>query len=121
MLYQAILALHLLATIATLVAIGYALYSVVRKREDSYARAALWLGGIAAFEVLTGTALAVLSPTLLASSLVMHIALYLGVCVGVEALVFARMKQVSRLLPVEVAASPVLASLCFIVAVSLGL
>lgn len=114
--YTGILALHVLATIATVGALGYALYSLHRKIETAYRKAALAIGSIAAFEVVSGTLLAVLSTTVTAAGLVIHIAAYLGFCLAVEALLFNRIRKTSVSFPVGAVTVPVLASLSFFVA-----
>jgi hypothetical protein len=99
----------------------YSLYAVWRAQTAVYKRLALGLAFVAALEVLSGTALALLSTKLSASELGVHIALYLGACLAAELLLFTKMKDVSRFFPLTVAVSPILASLCFIAVASSGL
>jgi len=121
MMYSIVLALHLLTAAVTGLVIVYSLYVLWRRSDTLYRLCALVLGSVAAFEVFTGTALAVLSPTLSASALSVHIFEYLGVCLVAEWLLFARMRKVSLAFPLAAAASPALASIAlFVAAISFG-
>lgn len=121
MIYLLVLALHLGAAALTGVAIVYALQALVCNKSQSYRTAALSLGFIAAFEVLSGTVLAIVSPDLSASALSAHIVEYLGVCLVVESLIFVQMKKISFAFPLQLTLSPVLAScLLFVATLSLG-
>jgi hypothetical protein len=77
---------------------------------------ALALGTVTAFEVFTGTTLAVFSPDISALYLTTHIAVYIGACLVVEAFLFMRMQKIALAFPTNLAASPVLASLVLFVA-----
>lgn len=116
--YASVLFLHILAACATVAAGVWALYVVAVSQESWYRRTALAIGCIAAFEVFSGTVLAVLSPELSAAALSLHIAVYLGVCAALEALLFVRMKNISPVFPVAAVVSPVFASVCLFVAVA---
>ncbi len=121
MAYSGILVLHILAAVATMAVIGYGLVALLYKRDAVYKRTVLGLGFIAAFQVFSGTLLAVLSPELSAAALTLHIVAYLGVCLGTEALLFMRMYNLSLAFPLRLAASPVLASVTlFVAAISYG-
>ena len=121
MLYTGILAFHIIAACTTGFVLVAALYIAWRGLSTMYSRLALVLGSIAAFEVATGTLLAVLSPTLSAVALSAHIAAYLGVCLAVEVLLFVKMQKIALHFPVIATASPVLAStLLFVAAISYG-
>ena len=121
MTYSIILALHLTAAAVTGVIIFFALFAVLRGKSAWYKTAALALGSIAAFEVFSGTLLAIVSPTISATSLSLHIFEYLGVCLAVEALLFVRMKKVSLTFPLQAASLPALVSvLLFFAAISYG-
>ena len=121
MMYSIVLVLHLLTSTVTGLVIVYSLYALWSRADALYRLCALLLGAIAAFEVLSGTALAVLSPTLSASALSIHIFEYLSVCLVAEWLLFARMRKVSLVFPLAAAASPVVASVAlFVVAISFG-
>lgn len=116
MMYAIVLGLHLTAAAATGLTIAYALYALARRMDAAYRLSALLLGSVAAFEVLSGTALAVLSPSLSAVALSAHIFEYLGVCLVVEAVLFIRMQKVSLVFPMRLVVSPVLASVALFVA-----
>lgn len=119
MLHAVILGSHIIAACITGVIIFYALYIAARGTATLYRNAALSLGFVAAFEVLSGTVLALISPELSAASLGLHIALYIGVCIIVESILFMRMSI--RLFPLRATATPVCASLLlFVAAVSYG-
>jgi|SRR3989344_5248456 len=113
--YATILLLHILGLFVTVGVGVYALYAVALSKSEQYRQCALLLGFIAAFEVFTGTALALLSAELSAAALGLHVALYLGACLGVELLLFARIKKMSGIFPVGATLSPVFASLCFFI------
>ena len=122
MVYTGLLVLHIAAAIATIGLIANALYIVLRGREAWYRFSALALAGVAAFEIISGTALTLLSPELTAASLTFHIVAYLGICAGVEALLFIKMKKISLPFPLAATASPVFASVCmFALALYAGL
>lgn len=106
--YALILSGHVIAAIATIVLVAYALYIVVRGNSAQYRFSALALAGVASFEVISGTVLTLLSPELTALSLVPHIVSYLGICIAVEMLLFMRMKENSMVFPFAVTASPML-------------
>lgn len=121
MIYALVLALHIIAAFATGVVIAYALYALWRTKATSYRLCVLSLGFIAALQVFTGTVLALLSPTLLAASLSIHIFEYLGVCFVVELLLFVRMQKMRIVFPIRSVSSPVVASvLLFAAAISYG-
>ncbi len=121
MTYSIVLGFHLAAAAVTGIVILFAMYSLFREMSAYYRAAALALGFIAAFEVLSGTALAILSPQLSAAALSLHIVEYLGVCAIAESLLFARMQKLSLAFPLRLAASPVLASVAlFVAAISFG-
>ena len=123
MFYPVILALHILAACITIGLAAYAVYTLWQDRNTAYRSLALAIGAVAAFEVFTGTALAVLSPELSAVYLSTHIAAYIGACMFIEALLFVRMsirqaqdkQNIALTFPTKLAASPVLASLVFFV------
>jgi hypothetical protein len=110
MLYPFVLALHILIACGTIGVAVWALLALWKGREASYRACALALGLVAAAEVFTGTALALLSPELSAAALAAHIAEYLGACLAIEAIIFIRMQKISLAFPFSSVASPVLAS-----------
>ena len=90
MLYSIVLGLHLFAAATTGVILLFALYILVRSRGEWYRLAALALAGVAVFEVASGVVLTTLSPTITATELSGHLALYLGVCLAVETFLYIR-------------------------------
>ena len=64
MIYQSILLAHLIGACATALAILYTLFVLHKRTAKLYRALALSLSGLAAFEVASGTALAVLSAEL---------------------------------------------------------
>jgi len=121
MTYALVLALHLTAAAVTGVVLLSTLFVLWRHNSTLYRLCALVLGSVAAFEILSGTVLAIVSPQLSAAGLSVHIAEYLGVCAIAEAMLFARMHRASLAFPLAAAASPVIASiLLFAAALSLG-
>ena len=123
MLYPLILLLHIGAACITIGLAAYALYVLWQGKSASYRTSALTLGFVAAFQVFSGTVLAVLSPELSAVYLSTHIAAYIGACMFIEALLFVRMsirqaqdkQNIALTFPTKLAASPVLASLVLFV------
>ena len=115
MLYPLILLLHIGAACITIGLAAYAVYTLWQDRNTAYRSLALAIGAVAAFEVFTGTALAVLSPEISALYLSTHIVAYVGACLVIEAFLFVRMQRVTLVFPLKLAASPVLASLVFFV------
>jgi hypothetical protein len=88
MLFATILLLHIAAAIVTgMVSLG-ALYIAVSSKFEWYRSTALFLAGIAAFEVVTGTILIGLTPNISSAYLQGHIALYLSYCLTVEVLLY---------------------------------
>jgi hypothetical protein len=121
MIYASVLAAHLLTAAVTGVVIFFGLFAAIRSKSGWYKNLALALGFVAALEVMTGTVLAFVSPNISAFSLTLHIGEYLGVCVAVEAILFARMKAGMLAFPLKAAASPVVASiLVFAAAIAYG-
>lgn len=119
--YTAILFLHIGAALTTAGFIGISLFALLGKKEAWYRSSALSIGAVAAFQIFSGTVLAFLSPELTAAYLTMHVALYLGVCFMVEALLFMRMRKIALVFPFAWTASPVFASvLLFVAAISYG-
>ena len=121
MTYFVVLGLHLTAALVTGLVIVYALFALWRQKSESYRLCALLLSSIAGFEVLSGTVLAIVSPTLSATALSIHIVEYLGVCLIAETLLFVRMRKASLAFPLTAAASPAVASiLLFAAAIAYG-
>jgi glucose uptake protein GlcU len=94
MLYSIALASHLFAAAVTGVVILFASFAMVRSKREWYRSSALSLGVVAAFEVVSGVVLTVLSTTFTAQDLSSHMALYLGVCLAVETFLYIRTQEV---------------------------
>ncbi|HVV39249.1 MAG TPA: hypothetical protein VHD31_02885 [Candidatus Paceibacterota bacterium] len=121
MTYVITLGLHLATAALTGAVILYALYAVLRGHVQMYRSIALALAGVAAFEVFSGTVLAITSPDLSATALSLHILEYLGVCAVVEAALFAKMRNIALVYPTRLVLSPVIASVAlFALTISLG-
>ena len=116
MIYQAVLILHILAAVVSGVVALYTLYVLRFSVDQLYKTCALALGFISAFEVFSGTVLAVLSPELSAAALSLHISLYLGACFFLEAFLFIRMQKAILAFPLTLTVSPVFLSICLFVA-----
>ena len=108
MLYSLFLTLHLTGAFATFGVVGFAGKTLLQQHENSYRYYAILLGVLGAFEILSGIALAVVSPEVTALSLCKNVALYLAMVFGVEGLLIARMKQT---FPTRLAFSPIALSL----------
>ncbi len=87
------LIVHIVGAVLTAVVAIHACVSMVRGGTENYRRAAQLLATLAAFEVATGTALAVLSPTVSAVSVCGNIALYLASVAVIQILLFMRMRR----------------------------
>ncbi|HYF13087.1 MAG TPA: hypothetical protein VD928_02210 [Candidatus Paceibacterota bacterium] len=121
MFYALILASHISVAVITGIVILFALYAIARGKSHVYRNTALTLALVAALQVISGTLLALLSPDVTAASLSAHIAVYLGVCVIVEALLFIRMRNISLNFPVGLSVFPVMLSvIVFITAIVRG-
>lgn len=121
MTYMLILILHIIGACLTGLVASYTGVALWHKSSESYRPLSITLGICAAFEVLTGTALSVISIQISTLSLCSNIALYLLACGIFEALLFARMKKIQVRFPFEITASPVLASLALMmVAIGFG-
>jgi hypothetical protein len=116
MIYGALLGIHLFGAALTGLAIVYALIVMARGQTTHYRNVALFLGGLSAFEIATGTTLAILSSQVTAVSLCHNIALYLTACFVTEALLYVRVQQSKGIFPTLMSATPTLATLCFFMA-----
>ncbi len=90
--YTAILTAHLIGAAATGVAALYACVAMIVRHEAMYRRLALVLASIASFEIVSGTALAVMSADLTVASVCGNIALYVAAVACVEVVLCMRMK-----------------------------
>lgn len=106
--YSMLLIVHVTGAVLTGVVSCIALTIVVAERAEYYRVLALALSSLAAFEVLSGVVLSVLSPGVTAVSLCANIALYLSFVAVVELIISVSMRKRSREFPT----SPVLAPIC---------
>lgn len=111
MLYEIIFVLHILGALLTGVIGSYAIVQLWNKSSENYRLTALVLGGVASFEILTGTVLSVLSIQISAASLCGRIFLYLALVGIIESILFARMNKIAIRIPVTQIFSPLVASL----------
>ncbi len=109
--YGAILIVHIIGAIATGALAIYACTAMILGNAAIYRRVALVLGMIATFEVVTGTALAVLSANITIASVCDNIAYYLVGVAVVEALLFMRMRGVRIRFPFAQTLAPIGVSL----------
>ena len=103
--------LHLAVALLTGCIIACSLSALILKTEGWYRNLALSLGIVASLQILSGTLLALLSPSLSAASLSLHIGEYLGICLVMETLLFIHMRKISLPFPTLASASPVFVSL----------
>ena len=109
--YESVFLVHIIGACATSLVGAYALVALWNSWNEKYHLAALVLGAFATFEILTGTALALISLHVSAASVCERIALYLGLVALIEFLLFKRMKKISRVFPIAPVVSPILGSL----------
>ena len=88
--YIVLLTLHVGTAILTFFVIGATFYALVTKRTSWYSTCAKVLAVVAAFEVVSGYALAAVAPHLSLLSLNIHILEYVCLCAIVEALIYIR-------------------------------
>lgn len=121
MVYDIFLIVHVIGACITGAMAAYASVAMWNGFADKYKLCATILGGLAAFEVFSGTALSILSLQVSAASLCSRIFLYLTIVAVVEVLLFMKMKKGSVVFPLVPALSPVVASLAlFSSAIILG-
>lgn len=119
--FTAILTAHIIGALLTALVALYACVAIVARQEVLYRAVATSLGALAAFEVVTGTLLAVISPSITAVSVCGNIAIYLAVVGLVLSLVYIRIRQVAQRFPVANTLAPVGASIALItLALALG-
>lgn len=109
--YDLFLIAHIVGALTTALAGLYALYILFTKVEGRYRTCAIALGGLAGFELFTGTALSVLSAQITAVAVCQSIVLYLALVAALEAALFIRMRKTSLRLPIGQVISPVATSL----------
>jgi hypothetical protein len=92
MIYGITLIAHISLAVFTGALILYILAAVSLSQAHAYRKLAEVLGMVAGAQVLTGTMLAVLSPTLSAAALSAHVFAYLSVCGVVEGFLLYKMR-----------------------------
>ena len=97
--YAAVLIAHISGAILTGIIGVFAVGAMILKKETVYRRAALVLAALGAFEVLSGTVLAVLSKSISVASVCGNIALYVGAVAFVETLIYMRMRKTAFRFP----------------------
>jgi hypothetical protein len=85
MTYGIVLAIHIIVACATVVAVVYSAFALVRSKANHYKPLMLTIAALAIVETISGFSLAVLSPTVTVSYVASHLLVYLGVCLIVEA------------------------------------
>ncbi len=108
--YAAILIVHIGGAVATAGIALYACVAMVRRDDAVYRTVALVLAAIASFEVVTGTALAVMSAHVTVASVCGNIALYVAAVACVEVILFMRMRGSIVRFPLAQTVSPIVAS-----------
>lgn len=116
MLYESILAFHLLGACATACVGSFVLYVLAREHVALYKNLTLILGGLAAYEVTTGVALAVSSYDVRAVALCTNIALYLAAVTTLEFLLYQHMRTRRAIFPLVQVFSPIAASVAVLCA-----
>ena len=111
MAYEITFVLHIIGALATGMVGAYALVALWNHFAEKYRFVAVVLGGLAAFEVLSGTTLSVLSLQISAASLCSRIVLYLSLVFVIEGLLLYRMHRDSLVFPLVATFTPILASL----------
>ncbi len=103
--------LHIAGGCVTLGVAVYAAFGMWRARVEQYRTLAIGLGMLAAFEIVTGALLSIVSIDISAATLCNRIVLYLTFVFCVELMLLVRIKNASLTFPTELALSPIAASL----------
>jgi hypothetical protein len=103
--FETLLIIHIVGACITGLAVSYAGIAMWKHQENTYQPLALILAALAGFEILTGTALSVISSQITAISLCANIAVYLSVVFAVEALLYLHMKKISLTFPLAYVAT----------------
>lgn len=109
--YSALLSLHIIGALFSAVLATFAVLVALTGRDGWYKTLSLGIGVLAAFEVSTGTVLAVLSPEVSALSICANVALYIAAAASIQALLFMRMRRITLPFPAFRALSPLGASM----------
>ncbi len=94
MFYTLVLVLHIVVACATMIAIVYSAYALLREKFTWFPKLALAIGAFAAVETVSGFALAVLSPTATVAGVALHLSWYLGLCLIVESALLLNTRRV---------------------------
>ncbi len=114
--YSAILIVHIFGAILTGVVGLASVAAMVAGRSQWYGMLSKTLAYLATFEVLSGTALAILSLEISVASVCGNVAIYLAFVASIEALLFMRMRQAAIRFPFTKTLSPVSVSLVALLA-----
>jgi hypothetical protein len=94
MIYTAVLLFHIAVACATVVALTYTAFALVRVKTNWYAKLGHFIAAMAIVECITGVALAFLSPEVSVLRVGGHLALYLGACMLAEAALAFKARRV---------------------------
>ena len=111
MVYQAVFIVHVSGGIMTLLCAGFAFAEMWRGHPEWYRTCARVLGALAAFEILSGAFLSVLSLEISAAALCGGIAVYLALVFAVEYLLYVKTRRAVLVFPTGSALAPIAASL----------
>jgi len=114
MAYSILLSLHIVGALATGISAAYACVILWNGISDKFRFYAQVLGLLAGLEIVTGTALSVLSAQISAGTVCERVALYLAVVAIIEALLFARMRGLSITFPMPAVLTPSAAGLALL-------
>ena len=109
--YESMLVVHLIGACATALAVLCTLFALHKRSASLYRTCAMALSSLAAFEIASGTALAVLSTELTVEMVCNRIAIYLVVVLGTLAMLFYRMKKSDIKFSAGITLAPVSTSL----------
>lgn len=87
---MATLGVHIGVALLTMAIIAVALWAMVANRAHVYKRVGVFLAVVAAIQVASGFMLVALAPELSVMKVGFHLALYLAVCLLVEAALFVK-------------------------------
>jgi hypothetical protein len=118
--YTSILALHLLGALTTGVVALFGVGALLRATSHYYAPVARMLAVLAAVEIGTGAALAVLSPNLSAAGMCQQLALYLVAVGAVEIGLFVGMRSSLVAFPLRTSVVPFASSFAIFTVVAIA-
>lgn len=94
MAYTLVLVFHILVACATMIAIAYSAYVLMREKFPWFEKLAAFIAACAVLETVSGFALAALSPTATVLSVSFHLLWYLGLCLIAEAALLLNTRRV---------------------------